>query len=58
MAIRLSDLYQVGTYLFKFIVDDNWTYSPDSCLTKPDEAGNINNYINVSFLVFSIHLCK
>lgn len=39
---------QAGRYQYKFIVDGHWTYNPDSPLTRPDNMGNVNNFVQVS----------
>eukprot|EP00271_Cylindrocystis_brebissonii_P010217 TRINITY_DN26343_c0_g1_i1.p1 TRINITY_DN26343_c0_g1~~TRINITY_DN26343_c0_g1_i1.p1 ORF type:complete len:425 (+),score=71.89 TRINITY_DN26343_c0_g1_i1:91-1365(+) len=37
----------IGTYLYKYVVDGNWTINPDAPLTPPDKTGNVNNVLEV-----------
>ncbi|GAQ77869.1 protein tyrosine phosphate [Klebsormidium nitens] len=43
----LERLLPAGRYQYKFIVDGHWTYNPDSPLTRPDNMGNVNNFVQV-----------
>lgn len=39
-------------HAFKFIVDDEWRFSPDQPIVR-DADGNINNYVDLSTFVHS-----
>lgn len=36
-----------GIYQYKFVVDGNWTLDPSNSQTVEDEAGNVNNLIEI-----------
>jgi hypothetical protein len=36
-----------GVYTYKFVVDGNWLLDPDNPETQEDEAGNVNNIVEV-----------
>lgn len=37
-----------GRYEYKYIIDENWTYSTDELVTPRNKDGHVNNYIEVT----------
>lgn len=48
----LTCVQQNRKHAFKFIVDDEWRFSPDQPIVR-DADGNINNYVDLSTFVHS-----
>lgn len=37
----------IGTYYYKYVIDDHWTTNPDAVETPPDSSGMVNNVLDV-----------